>query len=63
MCTYDICILIFMGATMLVSSAMLPGGFFVQRLEPWTIEPEVKMVRVERSRFADPLPARDHDVL
>lgn len=57
MSTYDICILIFEGA------AMLPGGFFVQRVAPWRVEPEVQMLRVERSRYADPRPARDHDVL
>lgn len=63
MSTYDICILIFEGAAMLVGAAMLPGGFFVQRLAPRTVEAEVQMLRVERSRYADPLPARDHDVL
>lgn len=63
MSTYDICILILEGAAMLVGAAMLPGGFFVQRLQPWTVEPEVQLLRVERSRYADPRPARDHDVL
>lgn len=63
MSTYDICILIFEGAAMLVGAAMLPGGFFVQRVAPWRAEPEVQMLRVERSRYADRLPIRVHDVL